>query len=120
MARPAPFRGVVVLDTRGGAPVNQVLVRLQGSGRAVTTDDAGRFEIDQVAAGSHELYVSAVDFILVKHTLIVSAGETTDLTIALTDGTGSLTQAVTVVLTSAPTTAKSGSKASSRRSGPGA
>ncbi len=91
------IRGVVVLDTRGGAPVNQVLVRLQGSGRAVTTDDAGRFEIDQVAAGSQELYVSAVDFILVKHTLIVSAGETTDVTIALTDGTGSLTQAVTVV-----------------------
>jgi hypothetical protein len=90
------IRGVV-LDTRDGAPVDKVLVRLQDSGRAVTTDDAGRFEIDRVAAGSHELYVSAVDFILVKQTLTVSAGETTDVTIALTDGTGSLTQAVTVV-----------------------
>jgi Carboxypeptidase regulatory-like domain len=90
------IRGVV-LDTRGGAPVDKVLVRLQDSGRAVTTDDAGRFELDQVSAGSHELYVSAVDFILVKQTLTVSAGETTDVTIALADGTGSLTQAVTVV-----------------------
>jgi hypothetical protein len=90
------IRGVV-LDTRGGAPVNQVLVRLQDSGRAVTTDDTGRFELDHVAPGSHELYVSAVDFILVKQTLSVSAGETTDVTIALTDGTGSLTQAVTVI-----------------------
>lgn len=90
------IRGVV-LDTPGGAPVDKVLVRLQDSGRAVTTDDAGHFEIDQVAAGSHELYVSAVDFILVKQTLTVSAGETTDVTIALTDGTGALTQAVTVV-----------------------
>ena len=62
------IRGVV-LDTLGGAPVDKVLVRLQDSGRAVTTDDAGRFEIDQVAAGSHELSVSAVDFILVKQTL---------------------------------------------------
>jgi outer membrane receptor for ferrienterochelin and colicin len=90
------IRGVV-LETRGGAPVDKVLVRLQDTGRAVTTDDAGRFELDQVPPGSHELYVSAVDFILVKHTLSVSAGETTDVTIALTDGTGSLTQAVTVV-----------------------
>jgi Carboxypeptidase regulatory-like domain len=90
------IRGVV-LDTRGGAPVDKVLVRLQDSGRAVTTDDAGHFEIDQVAPGSHELFVSAVDFILVKQTLTVAAGETTDVTIALTDGTGSLTQAVTVV-----------------------
>src|SRR5262245_37976382 len=89
--------GGVVVYTRGGAPVDKVLVRLQGSGRAVTTDDTGRFEIDEVTAGSHELYVSAVDFILVKQTLTVAAGETTDVTIALTDGTGSLTQAVTVV-----------------------
>jgi hypothetical protein len=69
------IRGVVV-ETRGGAPVDKVLVRLQDSGRAVTTDDAGRFELDQVAAGNHELYVSAVDFILVKRTLTVAAGET--------------------------------------------
>src|SRR4029453_274492 len=78
------IRGVV-LDTQGGAPVDKVLVRLQGSGRAVTTDDTGRFELEEVAVGSHELYVSAVDFILVKQTLIVSAGVTTDVTIALTD-----------------------------------
>lgn len=90
------IRGVV-LETRGGAPVDKVMVRLQGSGRAVTTDDTGRFELDEVAAGNHELYVSAVDFILVKRELTVSPGETTDVTIALTEGTGSLTQAVTVV-----------------------
>jgi hypothetical protein len=90
------IRGIV-LETRGGSPVDKVLVRIQDSGRAVTTDDAGRFELDEVAPGSHELYVSAVDFILVKQTLTVAAGETTDVTIALTDGTGSLTQAVTVV-----------------------
>jgi len=90
------IRGVV-LDALGGAPVDKVLVRLQDSGRTVTTDDAGRFELDQVAAGNHELYVSAVDFILVKRTLTVSPGATTDVTIALTDGTGSIAQSVTVV-----------------------
>ena len=90
------IRGIV-LESRDGAPVDKVLVRLQDSSRAVTTDDDGRFELDEVSAGSHELYVSAVDFILVKRTLTVEAGGTTDVTIALTDGTGSLTQAVTVV-----------------------
>src|SRR5262249_36761946 len=71
--------------------------QLQDGGRAVTTDAAGRFEIDEVAVGSHELSVSAVDFILVRRTLSVSPGEVTDVTIALTDGTGSMTQSVNVV-----------------------
>src|SRR5262249_8197917 len=86
-----------VLGGRGGATVYKVRGRVQDGGDRVTTDDAGRFEIDQVAAGDHELYVSAVDFILVKQTLTVAAGQTTDVTIALTDGTGSLKQVVTVV-----------------------
>src|SRR5262245_11639047 len=90
------IRGVV-LDTHGGTPVDKVLVRLQDSGRAVTTDEAGRFELDQVAVGDHELYVSAVDFILVKRSLTVAPGETTDVTIALSDGAGSMAQTVTVV-----------------------
>src|SRR5262245_22222869 len=90
------IRGVV-LDTYDGAPVDKVLVRLQDTGRRVTTDEAGRFELDQVAVGDHELYVSAVDFILVKRALTVSAGETTDITIALTDGSATLAQSVTVV-----------------------
>ena len=90
------IRGVV-LDTHGGAPVERVVVQLQDGGRSVTTDAAGRFEIDQVAVGSQELSVSAVDFILVKRTLSVSPGEITDVTIALTDGTGTMSQSVTVV-----------------------
>jgi hypothetical protein len=90
------IRGVI-LDTHGGTPVDKVLVRLQDSGRAVTTDDAGRFELDQVAVGDHELYVSAVDFILVKRSLTVSPNEITDVTIALTDGAAAMAQTVTVV-----------------------
>ena len=48
------IRGIV-LETQGGAPVDKVLVRLQDTGRTVTTDDAGRFEIDEVSAGRREI-----------------------------------------------------------------
>jgi len=54
------IRGTVV-DARGGAPVARVAVRLQTSGQKTITDDQGRFELDGVAEGQQELYVSAVD-----------------------------------------------------------
>ena len=50
----------------GLAPVEKVLVRLQDTGKVVTTDDRGHFELTDVSPGVHELYVSAVDFILVR------------------------------------------------------
>ena len=89
------IRGVV-LETRDGAPMAKVLVRLQDTRRSVTTDDAGQFELSDVSPGSHELYVSVVDFILVKRTLTVAAGATTDVTIVLAEGTGTFEQSVTV------------------------
>ena len=48
------IRGVV-LDTRGGTPLRRVSVRLQKTDRTTLTGDDGRFEIDQVPAGEHEL-----------------------------------------------------------------
>jgi hypothetical protein len=89
------IRGVVV-DTRGGAPVGNVAVKLRSSGSQAMTDEAGRFAFDDVAAGDHELYVSAVDFILVKRTISVRANAATDVTIALSEGTGTYTESVDV------------------------
>jgi len=90
------IRGVV-LDTRGGVPLRRVSVRLQKTERVTVTDDDGRFEIDQVPAGDQELYVSAVDFILVKRAVSVKAGETADVTVVMAEGTGTYTETVTVV-----------------------
>ena len=89
------IRGVVV-DTRGGAPIGDVSVRLQTTGQRVVTDPTGRLAFEQIAAGDHELYVSAVDFILVKRTVHVVAGEAVDVTIVLSEGTGTYTESVTV------------------------
>jgi carboxypeptidase family protein len=89
------IRGVVV-ETSGGAPIRGVSVRLRSSGRTVLTDDEGRFEIGEVPPGEHELYVSAVDFILVKRKVTVAADGVADVTIALTDGTGAYAETVDV------------------------
>jgi hypothetical protein len=98
---PAPtgtgiIRGTVV-DTRGGAPLARVAVRLQTSGQKAITDDQGRFELDGVAEGQQELYVSAVDFILVKRPVTVISGVAVEVTIALAEGTGAYAETVTVV-----------------------
>ena len=87
----------VVLDTRGGVPLRRVSVRLQKTERVTVTGDDGRFEIDQVPAGDQELYVSAVDFILVKRAVSVRAGEASDVTIVMAEGTGTYTETVNVV-----------------------
>jgi hypothetical protein len=94
-APPGTIQGVVV-ETSGGPPVENVAVRLQGTGRTVATDNTGRFEFADVPAGEHELYVSVVDFILIKRTLTVNPNALTTVTILLAEGTGAFAQAVTV------------------------
>ena len=94
-----PPAGVItgtVVDAQGGTPLQRVSIRLQSDGRAVVTDDRGRFEIANVPAGDHELYVSAVDFMLVKRTVTVSVGAASDITIPLSEGTGTYTETVIV------------------------
>ncbi len=89
------IRGVVV-DADGGTPLGRVSVRLQSDGRITNTDDHGQFEIADVTAGEHELYVSAVDFMLVKRAVVVTAGAAAELTIPLSAGTGTYTETVNV------------------------
>ena len=89
------IRGIVV-DTKEGTGIRSVSVRLQSTGRTVVTGDDGRFEIADVPIGSQELYVSAVDFILVKRTVTVAAGSTTEVSIVLAEGTGTYTETVNV------------------------
>jgi hypothetical protein len=72
-ADPAGAIHGVVVDTRGGAGVRDVSVRLKSTAQTVTTDADGRFVFDGAPAGGQELDVSAVDFLLVKKTVIVPA-----------------------------------------------
>jgi hypothetical protein len=92
---PGTVRGVVV-DRSDGAPIADVSVRVQNAGTGVKTDADGRFELTGVPAGEQTLYVSVVGFILVKRTIDVRAGEPLEVTVALTEGTGTYSETVTV------------------------
>ena len=94
-AQTGSIHGVVV-DARGGAGVRDVSVRLQASNATVTTDGDGRFVIDEAPAGEQQLYVSAVDFLLVKRTIVVPPSGVVDVTIALTEGAGTYTETIDV------------------------
>jgi hypothetical protein len=89
------IRGVV-LDRADGAAIADVRVRLQEDKDAVTTDAEGRFELSNVQPGRQTLYVSIVGFILVKRTVEVAANQSIDLTILLSEGTGTYTEELTV------------------------
>ena len=89
------IRGIVV-DTSGGTAIGGVSVRLQSSGQTVVTDEHGAFEFRDVPTGAQELYVSAVDFILVKRNVTVRSTETVDVIIPLTEGTGAYAETVDV------------------------
>ena len=100
------IRGVIV-DARDGTPIEKVSVRVQDPtsslpARRVTTNQTtqtgsdGRFELEQVPAGRRELYVSAVDFILIRRSVEVPAGDVLDITIPIAAGTGTYSETVNV------------------------
>src|SRR4030095_7696339 len=91
----ATIRGVVV-DRADGTPIADVSVQVQDSKQSVETDAEGRFELTGVAPGQVALHISLVGFILVKRTVEVTDGGTIDLTVVLSEGTGTYSETVTV------------------------
>ena len=84
------------VDAKTGVALPRVLVVEQGSGRTAQTDDRGHFELRDVPAGTRRLFVSVVGYALVQRDVDVRAGATLDVTIPLSEGTGTYTTTVTV------------------------
>ncbi len=93
--QPGSISGRVV-DARTGAGIDKVLVLVENGGPSTQTDGTGAFRIAPVAAGSHKLYISVVGYILVRRDVQVPAGGVADVTIPLSEGTGTYTETVTV------------------------
>ena len=87
-------RGQVV-DARTAAPLARVLVSIE-DGPSAITGDHGRFELVGVPPGSRRLVISVVGYIFVRRDVQVTAGEPLELTIPLSEGTGTYTEEVTV------------------------
>jgi hypothetical protein len=98
---PGVVRGVV-LDRANGSPIADVSVRLQDRTPVVATDAAGRFELREVPPGKQTLFVSIVGFILVKRTVDVIGGQTAEVTVVLSEGTGTYSETVTATAATPP------------------
>jgi hypothetical protein len=85
-----------VVDARTGAGIVKVLVLVDDGGPSTQTDIGGAFRIPTVATGIRRLYVSVVGYILVRREVLVPAAGTVDVTISLSEGTGTYTETVIV------------------------
>jgi hypothetical protein len=85
-----------IVDARTGSGLEKVLVLVEPAGPSTQTGTDGAFRLLGVAVGPRRLYISVVGYILVRREVVVTAGGTVDLTIPLTEGTGTYTETVTV------------------------
>lgn len=85
-----------VIDGRTGVGLDKVLVLIENGGPSTQTDATGAFRIASVTAGSHKLFVSVVGYILVRKIVQVPAGGAVEVTIPLSEGTGTYTETITV------------------------
>ena len=85
-----------VVDARTGAPLSKVLVVVEGVPVSTQTDETGWFQLEKVPAGARRLFVSVVGYILVRRDVQVIGGTSLEVTIPLSEGTGTYTEAVTV------------------------
>jgi hypothetical protein len=96
-----------IVDARDGTPLEKVSVRVHDTTLAAMTASDGRFQLDEVPAGRRELYVSSIDFILVRRLIDVTAGETIEITIPIAAGTGTYSETVNVSVAASERTAPS-------------
>lgn len=100
-----------VVDARTGEPIAKVRVvasgvesgRLRGHSSAgaidqsTTTDEKGEFTFENLAVGQLSLYITTVNYGLVKKTIVLKEGANNDIRIALNEEAAALTESVTVV-----------------------
>ena len=85
-----------IVDARDGTPLEKVSVRVQDTKLAALTGGDGRFQLDGVPAGRREVFVSSVDFILVRRFVDVPLRAAVEITIPIAAGTGTYSETVNV------------------------
>jgi hypothetical protein len=90
-----------VLDARTKAPIADAQVTLVDLNRTVRSGQDGRFEFRDVPPGLHMLTVSTIGYIFVRREITVKDASI-DLTLPLSEGTGTYQESVTVTAGAAP------------------
>jgi len=85
-----------VVDARSGEALAKVKVIVSGTDKETTTDETGKFTLDNLKPGKIDLYITTVTFGLVKKSIVLHAGDNSDLQIALNEDAAALTENVTV------------------------
>ncbi len=90
MGAPAPAEAMqqgtvvgTVVDARSAAPLEGARATLVDLGTAAATGEDGRFRLDDVPAGTHQLRVQMIGYRPVERTVRVRGGETTEVQIVL-------------------------------------
>src|SRR5512139_2574802 len=89
------IRGTVV-EARTGQPLAAVLVRVQGTGQQAVSDAVGRFEIADVPQGTQTLVVSVVGYGLARREVEVKAGESVEVSLAVSEGASTYVESIVV------------------------
>jgi hypothetical protein len=95
------IRGTVV-DAGTNVPVKDAQVFLVELARSFLTGADGHFEFTDVKPGTHTLTVSRIGYIFVRRRVPVVSGVTLDITVPLTEGTGTYMETVTVAAAGPP------------------
>lgn len=85
-----------IIESRTGAPLAAVLVKVQSTGQQSFSDADGSFEIADVPVGSQTLLVSVVGFGLVRREVTVGGTTDVSVTIAVSEGASTYVEDVSV------------------------
>jgi hypothetical protein len=88
-------RGVLI-DAHTNAPVTGAQVTLVELARSARTDADGRFLFERVPAGKHTLTVSLIGYIFVRREVELAPNVLIDLTMPLSEGTGTYQETLSV------------------------
>ncbi|MFN2493010.1 MAG: carboxypeptidase-like regulatory domain-containing protein, partial [Pyrinomonadaceae bacterium] len=89
------LRGRVV-DARTSEPMGKVRVIASGTEQSTTTDDNGAFTLENLPLGNVDLYITTVNYGLVKKTITIKDSENPEALIALNEDAAALTEHVVV------------------------
>ncbi len=85
-----------VVDARTGEPISKVKVTVNGSQQSATTDEGGAFTLRDLQPGEIEMFITTVNYGLVKKRILLTAGKNAEAVIALNQEAATLTEHVTV------------------------
>lgn len=85
-----------VVDAHTGEPIAKVKVIVSNSDKSTTTNENGQFTIEHLPVGQVDLYITTVNYGLVKKSLFLKEGASAETEIALNEDAAALTEKVSV------------------------